>query len=431
LVLLVAGTAFFLYRFGTSFGLLIFIGLSFFLLLWRYSHHVKQLTLQAQRNLDGCHHEIIHSIEHRNPIRAMGLEHSLITHLFHHLTNYLLEAKRKNHALAMISGMSFFGVLGILVYFVWLLKSHQPGQVLEIGTLGRDGVIFFLLMNQFISVASLMGEYAKTRAALIRIGHLLEGKPDKATKPISFVQDTTGPNSSFFCSDLAFAWSPETKLFNPLTFSIKPGELVALMGSSGSGKSTLVKLMAGIIKPQSGSMSWSPGPNQDSDEQTWQQFRQNRLGVMLQEGFSPSTNLWELFHWVAPDLKQEEIQELCRNVGLEEALFGQRNHQPRNLDKHHAPLSGGQQQRLALALTLAKNPEFLLLDECTSALDALHEDSILSLLKSHKPITGLLVSHQQHIIRQADRIFLLNQGSLHLFDSFEALQRTPWIRLLR
>jgi putative ABC transport system ATP-binding protein len=196
-----------------------------------------------------------------------------------------------------------------------------------------------------------------------------------------------------------------------LSFSIDPGEWVALMGPSGSGKTTLINILGGLDTLTSGRVIVDSVDLSKLSESQMVRYRAEKVGFVFQQFHLvpyltalENVMLAQYFHSVT-DVKQAE--EALRRVGLGDRL----THLP-------AQLSGGEQQRVAIARALINQPKLILADEPTGNLDEANEAVVLQLFRElhHSGHTILMVTHDPDIARQADRRIELAHGHLH-FDT--------------
>ena len=261
---------------------------------------------------------------------------------------------------------------------------------------------------------------------------LAQGKP--TLKLIEELMNVTGDNSEIRkisrnhggfsatvrVTNVSFSYPETGEVLKQIDFHASPGEFLALVGNSGAGKTTLVDVILGALEPQSGSVkisesvpketfsSW-PGAvayvPQDSIiiEGT---IREN-LGL----GY-PKSDLLDDYCWES--LKIAQLDEFVRSLPNElDSYVGDRG----------TRLSGGQRQRLGLARALLTKPKLLFLDEATSSLDAITENEISDSLRKLKgEITLIVIAHRLSTVVQADRIYLLEQGSIQGVGSFEKLK---------
>jgi putative ABC transport system ATP-binding protein len=191
-----------------------------------------------------------------------------------------------------------------------------------------------------------------------------------------------------------------------LNFSIKKGEICVLSGPSGSGKSTLLNIIGGIDTADSGTIIIHGDQLGQMDEKSLTQYRRNHLGYVFQMyNLIPNLNVKENIE-IGAYLSKEplDINELLKTLGLYE-------------HRHKLPnqLSGGQQQRTAIRRAIVKDPDILLCDEPTGALDYHTSKEILNLIEevNHKyGNTVIMVTHNTAILQMADHIIQLHDGKI-------------------
>lgn len=178
-----------------------------------------------------------------------------------------------------------------------------------------------------------------------------------------------------------------------ITFSVKPGECVAIIGENGCGKSTLLKIMADVMKADSGEYSYY-GKTKNVNKLCGYVPQENPL----LEDLSVKDNL---FLWGGKSAMEQE--EVLREFQLTEIL-----------DTPVKKLSGGMKRRLSIAATMLKLPSILLLDEPTAGLDLFYKEQILAWIKSYQEKNGivLIVTHEEQEILSADRCLLMEDGKM-------------------
>jgi ABC-type Fe3+/spermidine/putrescine transport system ATPase subunit len=209
------------------------------------------------------------------------------------------------------------------------------------------------------------------------------------------------------------------RVLDGVSFDVERGEIIALLGPSGCGKSTLLNIIAGLIDPDTGHLTW------DNKTLVGIQPHQRGFGLMFQDyllfphknvGANISFGL-EMLHWSKKNI-DNRVCETLKIVGLE-------GYTQRDVNK----LSGGEQQRVALARALAPHPKLLMLDEPLSSIDkALRDrlmDELRSILKSIQQ-TAIYVTHdQQEALMLSDRVIVMNQGKIEQIGTPQEIYQQP------
>ena len=197
-----------------------------------------------------------------------------------------------------------------------------------------------------------------------------------------------------------------TEVLQGIDFTVNKGEICVLLGPSGSGKSTLLNIIGGIDTADSGYVSVNGEKTRDMSEKTLTRYRRKHLGYVFQMyNLIPNLNVKENIE-VGAYLsdKSLDIDELLKTLGLYE-------------HRHKLPnqLSGGQQQRTAIGRAIVKNPDILLCDEPTGALDYNTSKEILKLIEDVNQKYGntvIMVTHNDAIKNMADRVIKLRDGQI-------------------
>jgi phospholipid/cholesterol/gamma-HCH transport system ATP-binding protein len=214
-------------------------------------------------------------------------------------------------------------------------------------------------------------------------------------------------------------------VLNGLDLTVPKGEIAAILGRSGTGKSVFLRLLAGLEKPDSGSIRVHGKEVPTLDSAELNELRK-KIGFLFQHGaLYDSLTVGENVAFplkrhfrVASSEMAERVRQLLAAVGMEH-----------DVDKLPAQISGGMQKRVGLARALALDPEILLFDEPTSGLDPITAAEIGQLIvdqKKQRGITSIVVTHDIHGARQyADRLILIHRGRVLLGGTFEDLRNSP------
>ncbi|ETT63090.1 ABC transporter-like protein [Paenibacillus sp. FSL R7-277] len=202
-----------------------------------------------------------------------------------------------------------------------------------------------------------------------------------------------------------------TSVLHKINFSVKKGEMVALLGSSGSGKSTLLNLMAGLMKPTEGHIYIADQDIVKMGENKLAEFRRKNIGFIFQAyelitslTVRENVELPLVFQSVSPRARKAKALALLEQVGI-----------PDKADLFPSQLSGGQQQRVSIARSLITEPSVIFADEPTGNLDSKTEEEIIGILLNLNrtmKTTFIVVTHEYKVAEQMQRIFTLKDGFL-------------------
>lgn len=201
----------------------------------------------------------------------------------------------------------------------------------------------------------------------------------------------------------------QVKALEDVSFSVEKGEFVAIMGPSGSGKSTLMHLLGGVDRPTAGQVFLQGTDLYGMDETALAIFRRRQIGLVYQfYNLIPVLNVRE--NLTLPLLldgrrvNKAQLEQLVEILGLEDRL----EHLPHQL-------SGGQQQRVSIGRAVIANPALMLADEPTGNLDSRSSAQVMALLRyfhQKKGQTLIMITHDERIARQADRLITIEDGMI-------------------
>lgn len=266
---------------------------------------------------------------------------------------------------------------------------------------------FGQLIGSVILLTSLMPTIAKGFASIRSLGEVLES-PDieeNANKPqISHVDGAVD------FKKVQFKYPQGNRnAISHLTVSIKPGEMIALVGPSGSGKSTLINLVIGFLRPQSGTISIDGHDLSKFDLRTFRRF----ISVVPQESVLFEGSVRDNITYGLGSVSDQRVTEALQAANALDFVKDLPEGTNTLVGERGARISGGQKQRLAIARALIRNPKILILDEATSALDSESESAIQQALETlMQDRTTFVVAHRLSTVQKADLIIVLDKGEL-------------------
>lgn len=295
-------------------------------------------------------------------------------------------------------------------------------------------VVFSLLVSAMLwsQMFALAPELSNARAAVARILDLIdlgskdlkgsdvtETSPQTSEKDVeAFGEGKVSQSSSnvggsrivFQGVTFAYPARPDMKVLHGLSLNIQRGSFCALVGPSGAGKSTIIALLEGMFRPQSGSILID---GNDITKHKDISFRDEISLVPQDSVLFEGTVAFNVGLGARPheEASRADIEEACKLANIHDTIVGLPHGYDTLCGPNGSQLSGGQRQRLSIARALVRKPRLLILDESTSALDAESEALLQEgLTKAARGITVIAIAHRLHTIKQADVIFLIEQG---------------------
>ncbi len=290
-------------------------------------------------------------------------------------------------------------------------------------------VMFFAYVGRFLWPVRQMGrvltEFGKTSIALGRIGQIL-GERDEYTVDGAMRPRLQG---AIEFKDVRFEHEPGQPILQGLSFVVRPGETVALLGRTGSGKSSLVQLIPRLGEVSAGAVLLDGIDVRAISKEALR----SQVGLVLQEPFLFSRSLESNIGLGAEDPPREEMEGAARAAGMSGMIEGFEKGWQTQVGEQGVTLSGGQRQRAAIARMLLRRPRILILDDSLSAVDTETDAFIRAeLAKLRGRMTVIVIAHRITTLAGADRILVLERGRLadqgtHAeLVSREGLYRSIW-----
>jgi len=267
-----------------------------------------------------------------------------------------------------------------------------------------------MLVSQFLSAA----------AAAERIFEILDTESDIRDEPGAV--SVPHIRGAVRYENVSFSYDKKTPVLKNVSFSVNPGETIALVGLTGSGKSTLMHLLPRFYDVDSGQILIDERPIK---EFTVESLRKH-IGIVLQHTFLFNLTIKENIVFGKPEASLEEVREAAKAAEIDDYIMSLPKGYDTVIGERGMNLSGGQRQRISIARTLLTDPKILILDEPTSNIDSETDEKIQKALERLcKNRTVFIIAHRLWTLKNADRILVIDQGQIKQWGTHEELLEKP------
>ena len=320
------------------------------------------------------------------------------------LSNLLLWMARRQQLASPMS--EFLGIMAVAIVLVF------GGSLVSGGMLTAAGFIAFIAAFSQITrpVRALIDQFANINqgvAAGERIFSIIDAESSVVDKADAKRFD--GIKEKIEVRNVSFSYDESREILHNISFEVRKGETVALVGPSGGGKSTLSELLPRFYDPQQGEILIDGVPINDFSQESLR----SHISLVSQETILFNDTIAGNISLGKPGASQQEIEEAAKVANAHSFIVESPEGYNTNIGDRGAKLSGGQRQRLSIARAVLKNPDFLILDEATSALDTesekLVQEALTALLKGR---TSIIIAHRLSTIHNADKIIVIDEGRI-------------------
>lgn len=375
--------------------------------IFKLSTSINKKSLEFQKNLSALSSYTQEVFSGIRVIKSYTIEDKIQSEF------NILSLKSNEKSLELAKVQAFFGPLMLLLIGISNLLVIALGSYMYInGNITKIAVIaeFIIYINMLVwpvtSIGWVSSLVQEAEASQKRINEFLKIEPEiqnNNTKPIPIEGNIAFHNVSLIYEDT------NIKALNNVSFEIKKGETVAIIGRTGSGKSTLLSLLSRLYDPTEGYILVD---GHNITDHNLENLRSS-IGVVPQDAFLFSDTIKNNIKFGKETATDEEIIEAAKNADVHNNIINFKEQYETILGERGISLSGGQKQRVSIARAIINNHQILLLDDCLSAVDTETEEEILNNLETIcQGKTTIIVSHRVSSTKNADKIFILDNGKI-------------------
>jgi ATP-binding cassette subfamily B protein len=405
-VLLVCGILWYLY--GISYALVtavtigIYVWLTFGITAWR---------IRIRRKMNDAENEAstrqVDSLLNFETVRYFNNESHELTRVDEALQTYEQAAVKSRESLSLLNvSQAAVVISGITIMLIMAALNIRNGTM----TVGGFVVVNTYLMQLSIPLNFLGTVYREIRQALVDMENmftLLEEVPE--IKDLPGAQPLSSPRGDIRFTDVHFGYDAQRVILHGISFQVKAGEKVAIVGPTGAGKSTISRLLLRFYDPNSGRIAVD---GLDLREITQASLR-DAIGVVPQDTVLFNDTIYYNIAYGDPSADEQHIYEAARTARIHDFIAQLPSGYQTRVGERGLKLSGGEKQRVAIARAVLKNPTVFFFDEATSSLDSATESDIQTNLDEiSSGRSTLIIAHRLSTVVSADRILVLDDGRI-------------------
>ena len=299
--------------------------------------------------------------------------------------------------------VAFSGVMGVL----WVGAIDVRSGVTSAGQLVQFVIYATIVASSTAALSELWSELQRAAGATERLVELLN-----AQDTIADPQNPRSPTAGAVVFDkvnFTFPNRPDALALDKVSFTINPGETVALVGPSGAGKSTIIQMLQRFFDPQEGQITFGGIALPEMERSAFRRF----MALVPQDPVIFASSAYDNILFGRPDASKDEVIAAAKAAAAHDFILALPEGYDSYVGERGVMLSGGQKQRIAIARAILRDAPVLLLDEATSALDGESEALVQKAFEVlSKDRTTLVVAHRLATVKKADRILVMDQGQI-------------------
>ena len=302
---------------------------------------------------------------------------------------------------------TFSSIGPMALYLVGGILMMKYDRNISVGDITVMVALLSRLYGPVNSLLNIQVEWIRSMAMFTRIFEYYDLPVEIENAPDAITPESADGSVRF--DHVGFGYEPERRILHDVSFSLKAGHSIAIVGPSGSGKSTIINLIPRLYDCQEGAVFFGDHDVKKLDLS----FLRRSVGIVSQETYLFNGTIRENLLYARPDASEDELIEACKKANIYEFVQKQEDGLDAMVGNRGLKLSGGEKQRLSIARVLLKDPALLIFDEATSALDSISEariqEAIEPIIQSR---TSILIAHRLSTILAADEILVVKDGRI-------------------
>ena len=378
--------------------------------IFLFGQRVQRLSRSSQDRLADASARAAESLRAVDTVQAFTRERAEEARFANAVEATFDVSMRRIRVRAFMTALIFSVVLTALIAVLWFGAVQVQGGAITPGAMTQFVMYAFVAVSGVGIMTETYAEVMRAAGATERLMELLSSASDvSAPKSPAALPDPVSGAVTFENVRFRYPARPEQDVLKDVSFSISPGETVALVGPSGAGKSTVFQLILRFYDPASGAVTIDGVDVKRLDPQ---RFRR-AIAVVQQQAPLFSGTAAENIRFGAAQADEARIQEAARAANAHDFIAALPEGYDTELGEDATTLSGGQRQRLAIARAVLRDAPILLLDEATSALDSESERAVQEAFETlSKGRTTIVIAHRLSTVLKADRILVMDGGRI-------------------
>lgn len=401
------------------FGITFLLAVAYFLIVCSFNHIYRKRNREQMEDNAQLTSYLVESLNGMQTIKSFNAEKNVCLETENRFIKLLgsifrlgMTGNTQGALQALLDGVG--GVLILWVGSVQILKGQ-----LSIGQLVAFNSLLAYFLGPMKNLINLQPMIQTAVVAAERLGEILDLEVEKTAAEEQKIT-LRHLQGDIQIQDVSFRYGTRKLVLEDVSMEIKQGEKIALVGESGSGKTTLAKLLLHLYPWEKGEILIDGTNIKDIRKEALRE----KIAFVPQETFLFGGTIYENLTLGIDSPALEEVIAACKMAQAHDFINELPLRYETRLEENGANLSGGQRQRLAIARAILKKPDILVLDEATSNLDVITENSIAQMIEEHTSgVTTIIIAHRLSTIKKCDRIYVLERGQIKEFGTHEELMK--------